>query len=97
MNLEQALKEIRRLRGLIDDLEETIADHELTIATLEDEKAELQGELEEAIEYDILDDDDFEELEERVFLRDIGLDPDRLPNSLGDRMMLRDRLQERPS
>lgn len=86
MTLEQALKEIQRLRGLIEVLEETIADQELTIAELEDEKAELQGELEEAVEYDILDDDEYEDLEERVFLKDIGFDPDRLPMSVGERM-----------
>jgi len=93
MTLEQALKEIQRLRGLIEVLEETIADQELTIAELEDEKAELEGELEEAVEYEILDDEEYDEIEERVFLRDIGFDPDRLPKSVGERMDIRSRLE----
>lgn len=103
-SLEEALaiiafqeRKITRLEDKVDQLEEKIADLDLVIEDLENEKAELQGELEEAVEYDILDDDEYEDIEERVFLRDIGLDPDRLPTSVGDRMMLRDRLQERPS
>jgi len=91
MTLEQALKEIQRLRGLIEVLEETIADHELTIADLEDEKAKLEGQIEDS--WVPVSDDDLEEVEERVFLRDIGLDPDRLPSSVGERMDIRSRLE----
>lgn len=54
------------------------------VAELEERIAELESELETAGIL-MVSDEEFEELEERVFLRDIGFDPDNLPSSVGER------------
>ena len=88
MNLQEAL-------ARIEELEHIIGEQNLVIDDLENQVGKLEREIENSW-VPVLD-EDLEDLEERNFLRDIGLDPDRLPTSVGDRMMLRDRLQERPS
>jgi hypothetical protein len=77
-----ALRKIDRLRDIIESQNDRIQ--------------ELEKELEEAEEYDIYDDvgeEEWEELDVVVFLRDIGFDPDRLPSSVGDRRAIRDLLE----
>lgn len=39
------------------------------------------------------DNEEFEDLDVVIFLRDIGFDPDNLPSSVGERMAIRDLLQ----
>lgn len=92
MNLPQALAEIRRLRALIDALEDTIADQELQIDDLEHTNCQLEQQI--ADSWVPVSEEELNEIEERVFLRDIGFDPDRLPISVGERMAIRDAISQ---
>lgn len=89
MNLKEALTKI-------EELEEQIADLEMEIDDLKQdaEEEELYGDL-YAEDEDVLVQDDpeyLETLDAFVFLREIGLDPFKLPSSVGERMEIRDRL-----
>lgn len=83
MNLQEAL-------ARIEELEHIIGEQNLVIDDLENQVGKLEREIENSW-VPVLD-EDLEDLEERNFLRDIGLDPDRLPSSVGVRMDIRDRI-----
>ena len=83
MNLKEAL-------ARIEELEHIIGEQNLVIDDLENQVGKLEREIENSW-VPVLD-EDLEDLEERNFLRDIGLDPDRLPSSVGVRMDIRDRI-----
>lgn len=84
MNLRDALAKI-------EELEEIIADQNLAIDDLEVKVGKLEQEIEDS--WIPISPEELEEVQERVFLRDIGLDPDRLPSSVGERMDIRKRLE----
>jgi len=88
MNLKEALAKI-------EELEEQIADMELEIDDLEQDAERANDPLYDNEEYNGLKlqtlDYDPEEL--YIFLEDIGLDPNRLPSSLGERMDIKSRLE----
>lgn len=64
------------------------------IYQLIDKVQELESELErlkDGVSEEVIEaNEEWEELDVVVFLRDIGFDPDNLPNSLGERMAIRD-------
>jgi len=84
MNLKEAL-------ARIEELEDIITAQNSEIDDLEHEVGKLEREIENS--WVPVSDEDFNEIEERVFLRDIGFDPDRLPTSVGERMDIRSRLE----
>jgi chromosome segregation ATPase len=83
MNLQEAL-------ARIEELEEIIANQNMAIDDLENKIGDLEQQIEDS--WIPVTKEDLEDLEQFTFLRDIGLDPDRLPSSVGERMNIRDRL-----
>ena len=83
MNLKEAL-------ARIEELEEIVASQNLAIDDLENKVGRLENNTDWWIP---VSEEELEDMDERVFLRDIGLDPDRLPSSVGERMDIRKRLE----
>lgn len=89
MNLKEALAKI-------EELEEEIADLELEIDGLEQDAERANDPLydsDDVIEIFNPDPEALETLDPYIFLRDIGLDPWKLPSSVGERMDIRKRLE----
>lgn len=84
MNLKDALAKIEELEGII-------ADQNLAIDDLEVKVSQLERKIEDS--WVPVSEEDLQDLPERVFLQDIGLDPDRLPTSVGERMDIKSRLE----
>lgn len=84
MNLREAFAKIEKL-------EDIITAQNSRIDELEHEVGKLEQEVENS--WVPVSDEEFNEIEERVFLRDIGFDPDRLPSMLGERVDIRSRLE----
>lgn len=78
--IQDQKREIDRLQQIIDLQNERISELESQIE--EHEECEEEPWIR-------ISDEEFEELEERVFLRDIGFDPDELPSSVGARLDIR--------
>lgn len=84
MNLKDALAKI-------EELEEQIADLELEVHDLEVKVSQLEEQIEDS--WMPVSEEDLEDLPERIFLQEIGFDPDRLPTSVGERMDIKSRLE----
>jgi chromosome segregation ATPase len=84
MNLRDALAKIEELEEQIADLEMEKSDLEVKVDRLEQE---IEG------SWIPVSAEDLEDLPERIFLQEIGFDPDRLPSSVGERMDIRSRLE----
>lgn len=84
MNLKDALAKI-------EELEEIITAQNGRIDDLETEIGQLEQKIEDS--WIPVSEEDLQDLPERIFLQDIGLDPDRLPTSVGERLDIKSRLE----